>query len=431
MSLEIRGIHCDPARRPISIKTIKKIIKKSSECGINTLHLHLTDDQGIAFESNVLNYHYNNTWSINEQEEIYKYATKYNIDIIPEIDIPGHSVALRSILEKNKYAPNKQMGIISDGLIKLEHMPIILNLYTEIANRFKCKYFHMGGDETKGGDKEYFQKIVNDICDWGKQKNISIIAWEDILNKVDPPENLIIQKWKVYSHKKFHELDKKRTIISFGYYLDKMTDPYTMFRKAVDSEVLGCIACTWGELIGEENIMSSIFPSLYLLAEKWKGANCKKNPVELLYQKCEDYGWIDNNNQNTWKRRQWGVFVLNKNNPIPPRSSSSTTTDTILNREHDNYPLISNFLIKFAYDIYNLIHKQKIPNNQTIENYNNLLEEAGGNKEMINLLWNDKNSSDETIKIIEKIKRTLQKEEQQLYKNGFICVFRELLRDKI
>jgi hypothetical protein len=427
MSLKIRGIHCDPARRPISVKTIKKIIKRSSECGINTLHLHLTDDQGIAFESNILNYH--GGWSIDEQEEIYEYAKKYNIDIIPEIDIPGHSVAIRSIIEKNKYTPNKQMGIISDGLIKLEHMPIILNLYTEVANRFKCKYFHIGGDETKGSEKEYFQKIVNDVCDWGMQKNISIIAWEDILNKVDPPDNLIIQKWKVYSHKKFHELDKKRTIISFGYYLDRMTDPYTMFRTKVDPNVLGCIACTWGELIGEENIMSSIFPSLYLLAGRWKDTECNENPVKSLYKKCEEYGWIDDNDQNTWKRRQWGVFVLDKNKIVPPRSTSSTTTDTILNREQDNYPLISNFLIKFTYDIYKLIHKQKIPNDETIASYNKALEEAGGDKEMIKLLWNKKNSTDDTIKIIKKIKRTLEKEEQPLYKNGFICVFRELLRE--
>jgi hypothetical protein len=49
MTLTIRGIHCDPARRPISVKTIKQIIKRSSECGINTLHL--TDYQEISFDS--------------------------------------------------------------------------------------------------------------------------------------------------------------------------------------------------------------------------------------------------------------------------------------------------------------------------------------------------------------------------------------------
>ena len=75
--------------------------------------------------------------------------------------------------------------------------------------------------------------------------------------------------------------------------------------------------------------------------------------------------------------------------------------------------------------ITNQVHRQT---EEKIKDFNSRVMNLHGNKEMINLLWNDKNSSDETIKIIKKIKRTLQKEEQQLYKNGFICVFRELLR---
>ncbi|ATZ80657.1 hypothetical protein BMW23_0611 [Bodo saltans virus] len=165
MSFEIRGIHCDPSRRHISIDTMKKIIQKSSLCNINTLHIHLSDDQGIAVESNVLNYH--GGWSICEQIKLAKYAKKYNIQIIPEIDIPGHTIALRSILENGVFKPEEQMGIISEGLIKLEHLAKILELYTEIADRFDVKYFHMGGDETKNASNKYFQEIVDKVCDWG------------------------------------------------------------------------------------------------------------------------------------------------------------------------------------------------------------------------------------------------------------------------
>ena len=111
MSLTIRGLHLDPARRFLNIDTVLNIIKYASKCYINVLHLHLTDDQGIAFESKTLDFH--EGWTIKEQHKLYKTCKKYNINIIPEIDIPGHTFALRSILDDGKYVV---MGRMTDML---------------------------------------------------------------------------------------------------------------------------------------------------------------------------------------------------------------------------------------------------------------------------------------------------------------------------
>ncbi|MBT5420114.1 MAG: family 20 glycosylhydrolase, partial [Candidatus Cloacimonetes bacterium] len=173
--MNIRGLHLDPSRRPLTINTVLNIIDKLGACGINTLHLHLSDDQGFAIESEVLDFH--KGWSIEEQNMIYERCKQYNIDIIPEIDIPGHTIALRSIFE-GKYEPLEKMGTISHGLINLDDMPKILDLFTEVHERFHSKYFHMGGDETKGAKKVYFQTIVDQVCEWANEHDIIPIAWE-------------------------------------------------------------------------------------------------------------------------------------------------------------------------------------------------------------------------------------------------------------
>jgi len=92
----LRGLHLDLARRPLQINTILNIIKRMNICNLNTLHLHLTDDQGIAINSTILNF--NEGLTFEDQILIKQTCDQNNIEIIPEIDIPGHTIALRSIL---------------------------------------------------------------------------------------------------------------------------------------------------------------------------------------------------------------------------------------------------------------------------------------------------------------------------------------------
>jgi hypothetical protein len=201
-----------------------------------------------------------------------------------------------------------------------------------------------------------------------------------------------------------------------------------MFRTKVDSDYLGYIACSWNELIDDNNILSVIFPSLYLLGEKWNDKSIDiTNSIVLLYNLCNKYGWIDTNEQDTWKRRQWKPFILNKFDDIPIRSTTSTKTTTILNREHDNYPLLSNFLINFAYDLYNILHNDIYPETNIIKTYIVKIKDAGGDEKIIDSLFDNSVQKSNKLKILKKIKLSMT-EEHGTYKNGFICVFRELLR---
>jgi len=428
-SLIIRGLHLDPARRFFSTETLFAIVDRAARCGINTLHLHLSDDQGIAIESQVLNYH--GGWSIAEQSAIADYCHARNIDIVPEIDIPGHSVALRSLLETGAYAPISQMGIISPGLIDIAQLPRIIALYDELRERFHAKYFHMGGDETRGAQRDYFQQIVDRVCEWGASRNVQIIAWEDALGKIDAiPANLIIHRWKhrVYPQiaRQLEKIPPSRIISSVDYYLDTCIDPYTAYRKPIVTGILGCVACTWGELIGPENILHTIFPALYLLGHRWTHLGQAGDPATLLFDLCERLGWIESGLQNTWRRRQWRGFVLAEGEKIPERSTTSTTTKTRLTREEDQYPLVSALLIRMAH----CIRQRQISNPQAhedIDQYRKAMIAASVPTQIVDDIF-AASSRDEINKSLRRLRRITEPEEQTLYKNGIRMVIRECLR---
>jgi hypothetical protein len=427
MSLEIRGLHIDPARRQLNYKTVINILQKISGYHINTLHIHLTDDQGIAFSSKTLNY--SGGWTKKELFMIFNCAKSLGIQIIPEIDIPGHSYSLVSLIENQKYDYKDNMGIITEGLLKLEHIDKILSIFQELIDLFDLQYIHMGGDETRGGKKEYFQTIVNKVCDWAKERNLRVIAWEDILAKItDLPENLYIQKWKHRTYppiaKNLEKLGNSRVIFSNNYYLDTCIDPLTSYRLKIPENALGCIACCWGELIGEENIYQTVFPTVQLFGIKWINYKTVNNPLFILRDIISD--GIESQE---WRRKQWKGFILKQGEDIHPRSTLSIKKSTVLNREHDMYPLISIFLIDFGIDLYNYLIHNNIPKRKDL--YNKKLVESGVTIQTVEKLWDTKLDVDNKKSLIRRLRKETEPEEQLLYKNGFRMIFREVLRTKV
>ena len=431
--LPIRGLHLDPARRRLSCDKVLEIIEKMAVYGLNVLHLHLTDDQGIGLDIETINFRGYGGWTVQEQVQIADACERHNIDIVPEIDIPGHTVALRSVIERGVYEPSPDMGLITEGLLREEDLPIILNIFEELTNRFRVKkYIHMGGDETRKAGRPYFVNIVNKVCDWAQKKNLTVIAWEDILGKVeDLPDNMIIQKWKSRPYPQISKgLDKigpNRIIYSNDYYLDTVPDPFSMFRKNTDKYMLGCIACSWGELIGMENIDGALYPSIAMLGARWN--NLTDNPVTALQLFYNDIIWPEIST--TWKRKQWTGFMKNNNQPQP--RSSHTPVSRSLTREDDMYPNCSKFLVDMVLDLHDrMIGKtDRIPL-ENVEKYKQAFIEAKAEQKLVDDLFVELSSSNPNIKKIKTAMRRLQRsheaEEQLYYKNGLRMVLRELLR---
>ncbi len=184
-----RGEMMDEARHFFGVEAVKKALDQMAMLKLNKFHWHLSDDQGYRIESEVfplLNeisskrkyellggaeilssagiqkggdeyFHY---YKKAEIREIVEYAKNLCIDIIPEIDLPGHTVAILAAYPelsclKGTYEVFCENGITKDVLCvgQEETYDFVEKLLTEVAELFPYKYFHIGGDEAIKGHK--------------------------------------------------------------------------------------------------------------------------------------------------------------------------------------------------------------------------------------------------------------------------------------
>ena len=177
-----RGMHMDVSRHFFDMDMVKKYLDVMEIHKLNTLHWHLTDDQGWRVEikkypkltevgsirKETLVGHlfrgegvYDGTpygegcWFSQEQvKEIIAYAAAKGIDIIPEIDLPGHMLAALAAYPElgctgGPYEVWGRWGIADEVLCagNEQTMVFLENVLDEIADLFPCEYIHIGGDE--------------------------------------------------------------------------------------------------------------------------------------------------------------------------------------------------------------------------------------------------------------------------------------------
>lgn len=172
-----RGLHLDVARHFFPLDEVKRILNVMAVHKLNTLHWHLTDDQGWRIE--IKKYpklteigsirhktmirkewdNYDTTphggfYTQDELREMVKYAADLGITIIPEVDLPGHMMAALAAYPElgcteGPYEVSGQWGIRDDVLCvgKENTFNFIENVLLEVIDIFPSKYIHIGGDE--------------------------------------------------------------------------------------------------------------------------------------------------------------------------------------------------------------------------------------------------------------------------------------------
>lgn len=142
-AFSLRGQHFDLARRFRPAPLLKQFISLLARYKMNILHLHFTDDQSWTLESK--KYKLTKPGKFYSQEELkdlVSFAEKHFVTIIPEIDLPGHSSALRGV--------NPRICCGGGGLIcpgNEETYKFLEDIFAELCPIFKGPYFHTGGDE--------------------------------------------------------------------------------------------------------------------------------------------------------------------------------------------------------------------------------------------------------------------------------------------
>ena len=208
-----RGFMLDVARHFHSVKDVKHMIDLLSIYKINTLHLHLTDDQGWRIEIKSwpnLTVHGSKSSVKNEKggfytqddyKEIQSYATKHKIMVIPEIDIPGHTnAALSSYAELNcdgvatKPYYGTKVGFSSLCVDKDITYKFIDDVFRELSEITTGEYIHIGGDESHSTKKSDYIPFVKRVIGIVKSHNKKVIGWDEIATS-DIDSTVIVQFW--------------------------------------------------------------------------------------------------------------------------------------------------------------------------------------------------------------------------------------------
>lgn len=195
---EWRGFMLDEGRHFFGKDEIKRVIDMMAIYKMNRFHWHLTEDQGWRIEikkypkltetgawrnSKVLAYgdvkpdgeRYGGFYTQKDIKEIVAYAKKKFIEIIPEIDIPGHSQAAVAAYPEflacdpeNKHEVWLQQGISTDviNVANPKAMQFAKEVINELTELFPFNYIHLGGDEcptNKWQKNDECKKLLSEI----------------------------------------------------------------------------------------------------------------------------------------------------------------------------------------------------------------------------------------------------------------------------
>lgn len=226
-----RGMHFDVSRHFQDAAYIKRLLDFMADLKLNRFHWHLTDDQGWRIEikgyeklTSVAGWRkpgslekgsrYINEAGLNggfytqdEVHDIIRYATELQIEIIPEIDFPGHCSAVNTAYPEFT-AGNSGVVSASD-----EAMKFMKDVLDEIVELFPCKYIHIGGDEVGHGawskDPASMEKMralgiteVRGLQDYITEelyrhliaKGKKVVAWNEVQSH-NAPKDIIIAGW--------------------------------------------------------------------------------------------------------------------------------------------------------------------------------------------------------------------------------------------
>lgn len=246
-----RGLLLDTSRHFFSIATIKRQIDAMAAAKYNIFHWHLTDDQGWRFESKK----YPKLHKLASDGEYYTrkqirdvvaYARERGIQVLPEIDMPGHASAIAVAYPELMSAPGPYTMEYRWGVHKPTLNPANESVYkfadaiiTEVTALFPFEYVHIGGDEVdpehwntnpaiqtfmqEQGLKDhralqaYFNKRLQKILQKHKRK---MIGWDEIQHN-DLPKDIVIHSWRGPDGVSDAVSHGFQSILSTGYYLDQ------------------------------------------------------------------------------------------------------------------------------------------------------------------------------------------------------------------
>ncbi len=241
-----RGMHLDVCRHFFTTMEVKKYIDMIAFYKMNVFHWHLTDDQGWrimidkypklatvgGFRKGTLIGKYTTTnqkfdtiryggyYTKEDIRDIVKYASDRHVLVVPEIELPGHSMAALAAYPEysctgGTFEVSKLWGVFDDVYCtKDETINFLKDVLAEVMELFPGKYIHIGGDECPKtrwkvcpncqavmkreglkDENELQSYVVRSVEKFVNSKGKTIIGWDEILEGGLAP-NAVVMSWR-------------------------------------------------------------------------------------------------------------------------------------------------------------------------------------------------------------------------------------------
>lgn len=166
---EWRGLMIDESRHFFGVAEVKKILDLMALNKLNKFHWHLTDSPGWRIEIKkyplltTLGAKGNHSnpdaepafYSQKQISEIVKYAADRYIEVIPEIDMPGHATAAAKAYPEFSGGGSAKYPDFTFNPGKEGTYRFLTNILREVTKLFPSKFIHIGGDEVSYGNAQW------------------------------------------------------------------------------------------------------------------------------------------------------------------------------------------------------------------------------------------------------------------------------------
>jgi hexosaminidase len=338
-----RGMHLDVGRHMFPVEYVKRYIDMIALHKMNTFHWHLTEDQGWrieikkyprltevgAFRKETVVGHpgknpvydgnpYGGFYSQDEVRQIVAYAKSKFVTIIPEIEMPGHSLAALAAYPelactKGPFEVGKKWGVVEDVYCagKEETFKFLEDVLAEVIDLFPGEYIHIGGDECPKtrwekcplcqkrikdeglkDEKELQSYFIKRIEKFLVSKGKRLIGWDEILEGGLAPEATVMS-WRgvaggieaakqghdvimspnKYAYLDYYQCEPEGQPLAIGGYLPLENvysfDPqFAELSTEEQKHILGVQGNVWSEYLNTPQYMEYMaYPRMFAISE--------------------------------------------------------------------------------------------------------------------------------------------------------------------
>lgn len=266
-----RSYMVDVGRNYQPMALLKEQIDIMSRYKMNVFHFHFTED--VAWRLHFKRYpqltearhmirQKGKFYTEKDLHELIRYCRERHIELVPEIDMPGHSAAFR-----------RAMGV---DMQSDSGAAIVKQIVKDFCAEYDLPYLHIGADEVKITNKAFLPEMTALLESMGKK----VIGWMPGGNF---PESVLRQLWSEGDIEEGKEniryIDSRQLYIN---HMDPLESVISIYQRQLcntpvgNASALGGTLCLWHDrnVTHEEDvmIMNPAYPSLLTFAERtWKG----------------------------------------------------------------------------------------------------------------------------------------------------------------